>query len=104
GGRVVEGRRGRELRLLQQHRGLGRVRAHDPDDHRDVTLLLGTRLDQPPGDLVAAGDAAEDVDEDRVDLRVGEDQAHRRGDLVRPGTTADVEEVRRLATGPLDEV
>ena len=83
---------------------LGGVRAHDPDDHRDVALLLGAGLDQAAGDLVAAGDPAEDVDEDRVDLRVGQDQAHRRGDLVGPRPAADVEEVRRLAAGPLDEV
>ena len=76
----------------------------DPDDHRHVALLLAARLDQPARDLVAAGDPAEDVDEDRVDLGVGEDQAHRRRDLVGPRAAADVEEVGRLAAGPLDEV
>ncbi len=67
-------------------------------------VLLGAGLDEPAGDLVAAGDAAEDVDEDGVDLRVREDEAHRRGHLVGPGAAADVEEVGRLAAGPLDEV
>ena len=66
GGRLVERRRRLELRLLEQHRRLGGVRADDPDDHRHVAGLLGARLDQPAGDLVAAGDAAEDVDEDGV--------------------------------------
>ena len=61
-------------------------------------------LDQALRDLVAAGDAAEDVHEDRVDLRVGQDQAHRLRDLVGPRAAADVEEVRRLAAGALDEV
>ena len=37
-------------------------------------------------------------------LVVGEDQAHRRGDLVVLGAAADVEEVGRLAAGALDEV
>ena len=89
---------------LEQDGGLGRVRADDPDDHRDVALLDGPCLDQATGDLVAAGDAAEDVDQDRVDLRVGEDDPHRGGDLVRPRPAADVEEVGRLAAGALDEV
>ena len=76
----------------------------DPDDHRHVALLAAPRLDQAAGDLVAAGDAAEDVDQDRVDLRVGQDDPHRRRDLVGPRPAADVEEVGRLAAGPLDEV
>ena len=67
-------------------------------------VLLRARLDQAARDLVAAGDAAEDVDEDRVDLRVGQDDPHRRRDLVGPRAAADVEEVGRLAAGPLDEV
>ena len=89
---------------FEQDRGLGRVGADDPDDHRDVALLDGACLDQPAGHLVAAGDAAEDVDQDRIDLRVGQDDPHRRRDLVRPRPAADVEEVGRLAAGPLDEV
>ena len=67
-------------------------------------LLDGPRLDQAARDLVAAGDAAEDVDEDGVDLRVGQDDPHRGRDLVGPRPAADVEEVGRLAAGALDEV
>ena len=76
----------------------------DPDDHRHVALLDRPGLDQAARHLVAAGDAAEDVDQDRVDLRVGQDDPHRRRDLVGPRPAADVEEVGRLAAGPLDEV
>ncbi len=104
GGGVVERRGGHELRLLEENGGLGGVRAHDPDDHRDVAFLPGAGLDQAARDLVAAGDPAEDVDEDRVHLRVREDQAHRGRDLVGPRAAADVEEVRGLSAGPLDEV
>ena len=84
--------------------GLLGVRAHDPDDHRHLALLAAPGVDQPAGDLVAAGDAAEDVDEDRLHLRVGEDQAHGRRDPVGLGPAADVEEVGRLAAGALHEV
>ena len=101
---VVERGRRREVRLFEQDRGLGGVRADDSDDHRDVALLDGACIDEPAGHLVAAGDAAEDVDQDRVDLRVGQDDPHRRRDLVGARPTADVEEVGRLAAGPLDEV
>ena len=55
---------------------------------------------RPARDLVAAGDAAEDVDQDGAHARVGQDQAHRRGHLVGPGAAADVEEVGRLAAVP----
>ena len=89
---------------LEQLGGLGRVRADDPDHHRHLALLLGPGLDQAARDLVAAGDAAEDVDEDRLDVRVVEDQPHRRGDPVGLRAAADVEEVRRRAAGALDEV
>ena len=88
----------------QELRRLLRVRPDDPDDHRHVARLLRACLDQPARDLVAAGDPAEDVDEDRVDLRVGEDEPHRRRDLVGPRAAADVEEVRGLAAGALHEV
>ena len=62
----------------QQPAGLLGVRAHDPHDHRDVARLLGAGLDQPARDLVAAGDAAEDVDEDRADA------SGRRGSAASP--------------------
>ena len=61
-------------------------------------------LDDPASDLVAARDAAEDVDEDRPDVRVVEDDPERGGHAIRLGAAADVEEVRRLATGKLDKV
>ena len=65
-GRLVERGRRLEARLLEEAPGLLGVRPDDPDDHRDVALLAAPGLDQPAGHLVAAGDAAEDVDEDRL--------------------------------------
>jgi hypothetical protein len=53
---------------------------------------------------VAAQDAAEDVDEDGLDVLVGHQDAERVLDLLRAGAAADVEEVRRLASRQLDDV
>ena len=57
-------------------------------------LLQGA--DDAVGDLVAGGDAAEDVDEDRLDLRVAEDDVEAVGHHLGRGAAADVEEVGRL--------
>ena len=88
-------------RMSRRQLGVG---AHDAHDERHAAGLLGARLDEATRDLVAAGDAAEDVDEDGLHGGVGEDEAHGLGDLVRAGAAADVEEVGRLAAGALDEV
>ena len=61
-------------------------------------------LDDPLGDLVAAGDAAEDVEEDRVDLLVGGDHLERVDDRLGLRAAAGVEEVGGLAAGLGDDV
>ncbi len=58
----------------------------------------------PLGDHVALHDAAEDVDQDRLHVRVGEDDLEGRRHLLGGGAAADVEEVRRLAAVVLDDV
>src|SRR6478609_3133665 len=65
--------------------GLGRLVAEDVE-----------RADDALGDLVAGGDAAEDVDEHRLHLGVVEDDVEAVGHDLRVGAAADVEEVRRL--------
>jgi len=55
-------------------------------------------------DVVGAGDAAEDVEQDRLDVRIGRDDAERVDDLLRIRRAADIEEVRRLAAVVLHEV
>ena len=60
--------------------------------------------DDPRGDHVAAHDAAEDVDQDALHLRIGEEQAKRRRHLFLGGAAADVEEVGRLPAVELDDV
>ena len=102
--RVVERVGGDEVGLGEDRLGLLGVGADDADDHRHVARQRLARLDDAAGDLVAAGDAAEDVDEDRPHVRVVEDDPERRGHAIGLGAAADVEEVRRLAAGELDEV
>ena len=60
--------------------------------------------DDAVGDHVAVHDAAEDVDQDALHLRVAEDDLEGRGDLLLGGAAADVEEVRGLAAVELDDV
>src|SRR5262249_24527132 len=62
------------------------------------------RGDDRPGDGVALHDAAEDVNQDGLDPRVGQDDAECLGDLVLVGAAANVEKVGRLATVVLDDV
>ena len=60
--------------------------------------------DDPLGDLVAAGDATEDVEEDRGHLRVGLDHFQRVDDRLGFGAAAGVEEVGRGAARLGDDV
>ena len=67
------------------------------------------RADDAVGDLVAGGDAAEDVDEHALDLLVVEDHVEAVGHHLGVGAAADVEEVGRLhaavrLTGVRDDV
>ena len=54
------------------------------------------RLHDAVGDRVAGGDAAEDVDEDGLDVRVAEDDLQAVGHHLGGGAAADVEEVGGL--------
>ena len=49
-------------------------------------------------------DAAEDVDQNALHVRIGDDDLERRGDLVLGGAAADVEKVRRAFAIVLDDV
>ena len=69
-----------------------------------VTSTSLHRRDDALGDHVAAHDAAEDVDEDRLHLVVRQNQLERLGHALRGRAAADVEEVRRLAAVQLDHV
>ena len=74
------------------------VVAVEADDERLGRLVaedLQRALDAV-GDLVARGDAAEDVDEDALDLRVVEDHVEAVGHHLGVGAAADVEEVGGL--------
>src|SRR3546814_2604537 len=70
--------------------------------HADVDAAHGG--DDPVGDLVALGDAAEDVDEDRLHVGVVVDDLERAGHHVGVGAAADVEEVGGLAADLVHDV
>src|SRR5690606_16501078 len=62
------------------------------------------RGDDALGDHVAAHDAAEDVDEDRLHVLVRQDQLERLGHALLVGAAAHVQEVGRFAALELDHV
>ena len=62
------------------------------------------RFDDPVGDFFAAGDAAEDVDEDALHVLVEVDDLERSSHHVGVGATADVEEVGRGSADLVDDV
>ena len=104
GRRVVQRVGGDQVGLGQDRLRLLGVGADDADHHRHVALEHAARLDDAAGHLVAAGDAAEDVDQDRLHVRVVQDDPERGRHPVRLGPAADVQEVGRLAAGQLDQV
>ena len=79
----------------QQLAAVRRVGALEAHDDRQVQAEVPRRADHAFGDHVAADDAAEDVDQDRLHLRVLQDQLERGRDALARGAAADVEEVRR---------
>ncbi len=93
-----------EVRLGEQLQALLGVGAVETDDQRHVHVDARVGLDDAPGDLVAAGDPAEDVEQHRVDLLVGGDDLECVDDRVGLRAAAGVEEVRGLAAGVGDDV
>jgi hypothetical protein len=87
----------RQLRVRQDLAALLVVRPVEPHHERHLHLDLLERRDQAACDLVAAGDAAEDVEQHRADLGVGEDHLDCVHDRLGLGAAAGVEEVGRLA-------
>ena len=80
------------------------VRAVEADDDRLRDRHLVERREDPARHLVAARDPAEDVEEDRLHLRVGGDHLERVDDAFRVAAAAEVAEVRGPAAGERDHV
>ncbi len=80
------------------------VIAFESDDEGQFEARFASGFDDSGGDDVAVHDAAEDVDEDALDFRIGEDDLESGGHLVFGGTATDVEEVRGFTSGELDDV
>ena len=93
-----------EAGLGQQPQALLGVGAVEADDQRHVHVDPLVGLDDALGDLVAAGDPAEDVEQHGVDLLVGGDHLERVDDRLGLGAAAGVEEVGGLAAGLGDDV
>ena len=85
----------RQPRLAQDAPAEFDIGAFEPHHQRHVQIDLARRRDDALGDHVAAHDAAEDVDQDRLDIGVGQDQLERDGDPLARRAAADIEEIGR---------
>ena len=105
-GRFAHGVGGGEVEaaVAQHLLALFDVGAFHPNDDGHRHAEIAHRGNHPFGEHVAAQDAAEDVDEHRLDALVRHQDAERVLDLFGVGAAADVEEVRRLAARQLDDV
>ena len=95
--------------VLQNLASFGDLRALETDDDGDGEgfAVFGDELcgfDDAVGDVVAAVDAAEDVDEDALCLTAFEHDVKGGCDLLGGGVAADVEEVRRISAAVLEHV
>src|SRR5262249_40374188 len=75
-----------------------------PHDNRFGHFQIARRLDHAARDHVASDDAAEDVDQYGLDVRIGQENAEGVFDALLRGAAADIEEVRGLAPGQFDDV
>src|SRR5439155_13942777 len=80
------------------------IRAVEANDDRISNADLIQRGQKSARDLVAAGDPAEDVEEDRANLRVCADYLERVDNALRVAATPEVAEVRWTAAGQRDHV
>ena len=71
------------------------IGAFEPHHQRHLQADFLHRRDDALGDDVALHDAAEDVDQNALHVRVGGDDLERRRHLLLGGAAADIEEVRR---------
>ena len=90
--------------LLEDGAAFGRVGAVDADDQRRVQIDVLERLDDPACDFIAACDAAENVDQDGLDVVIGVDHGQGVGDDFGIRAAADVEEVGGAAADLLDGI
>src|SRR5262249_45461190 len=79
------------------------VRALHADDDGHLDVEVASRADNSTGQRVAAQNAAEDVDQDRLHIAIREQDAEGVFDLFGASAAADVEEVGRRSAGELDD-
>src|SRR5690606_32462840 len=80
------------------------VRAFEADHQRHLEAEVVHGVHDAARDAVAGHDAAEDVDQQRLHVRVGTDDFKSLGDRLFAGGSAHVEEVRRLLAIVRDDV
>ena len=89
---------------LRSSRPFGGAGSGQADDDRDFDVEGLGAFDDAARDFVAAGDAAEDVEQDTLDVGVGKHEFEAVLDQLGFGAAADVEEVGGRAARALDFV
>src|SRR5690606_16507552 len=84
--------------------GLRLVGSGQPDHDRDLHRELPGGGDDAVGHVVGPGDAAEDIEEDGLHVRIAGDDPERIDDFLRVRAAADIEEVGGRTAVVLDQV
>ena len=105
------GRLRHRVRRNNRQTGLGQnflaqlfIRAFHAHDQRHFQMHLLGRRNHTLGDHVAFHDAAENIDQNRFEVRIFEHDFEGFGDFFRTRATAHIEEVRWFATVQLDGI
>src|SRR5207248_10769434 len=95
---------GRDARLLEQPPALLFARAGHAHHQRQGEVEIARGIDDAVCHLVATGDAAKNVDQDALDVRVARQQLERAVHHLGLHATADIEEVGCTAAFALHQV
>jgi len=91
-------------KIIKQGEGLVGIGAGEADDDGDINLDLLWGINNTLGNCVTLHDTTKNVYKDGLDLGVLWENLEGCADLLSVGTTADIQEVGRLATLKLDDI
>ena len=94
---------GNSVSRLENLSRLGGVGSFQSNHHRNFETNFPARFHKGIGDQIALGDAAEDVDQNPLHLRIGQDNPEGFACAFRSNAAADIEKVCRLPAMMFDD-